>query len=143
MRSKLISLVALLVALDASVMPVAAQQACPCVPITKLWVASQCDTWNCASAALILANGDHSTFAVPFAGDATEQRWIVVRQVASGSYVDTTSPVQVDSFDSMAEASARYGTLGVDSKPMLATAPDGKVLVLSLRTPEKHRAVTQ
>lgn len=131
-----------LVAFVASVRPVAAQQACPCVPLSKLWITTVCDSWNCASSELILANGDHSVFVIPVTGDATEHRWLVVRQVTAGVYNDT-SPFQVDAYDSVYDASARFSGMAADKKPMMTTAPDGKLLVLSLRELGKSRSVAK
>lgn len=114
--------------------PLSAQEACPCVPLTKLWVATVCETWNCASAALVTANGDRNTYAVPVVGDG-EQRWLIVKQVKAGGYQDD-SPFQVEPFDGIAGASARFGALTDSYKPMIASSPDGKLLVISLRNPE-------
>lgn len=118
-----------------------AQQACPCVPLTKLWVATTCDTWNCAASALILANGDPMTFTV--SSGNTEHPWIVVRQIVSGSGAESPDdPYQLDSFDGLAAAAARFSSLDTSMKPQLLTAPDGKLLVLSLRSAvAKKRAV--
>lgn len=118
-----------------SVIPLtsSAQEFCPCVPKVKLWVSSVCENWNCAMANLVTANGDPMVVAIPVG--THDQRWIVIRQVASGSYTDN-SPFQVESFDGVGEATARYSSLTADFKPHLMTSPDGKMLVISLRQPE-------
>lgn len=113
--------------------PAGAQQACPCVPVTKLWVSRVCDTWNCATSALISANGDPMTFAIPVG--AADGRWIVIQQVTAGGYTDS-SPFQVESFDGVADASARFSAITNDFSPHIMSSPDGKFLVISLRTPE-------
>jgi hypothetical protein len=119
-----------------------AQQACPCVPLTKLWVATTCDTWNCAASALILANGDPMTFTV--SSGSPDHPWIVVRQVVSGSFTGSADdPYQLDSFDGFDAAAARFNSLDGVMRPQIITAPDGKLLVLSLRNAPsaKKRAV--
>src|SRR5512142_2917461 len=110
-----------------------AQDVCPCVPLTKLWVSTVCDSWNCAMAALVNANGDPAVFAMPVA--MNDGRWLVIRQVASGSYIDN-SPFQVESFDGVSDATARFSAITTDLKPRIMSAPDGRFLVISLRQPE-------
>jgi hypothetical protein len=135
--------VAIIVAtLSLGVASVNAEDVCPCVPVTKLWVTTVCDTWNCAMAALVNANGDPAVFAVPVA--MKDNRWLVVKQVAAGGYVDD-SPFQVDSFDGIPAATARFASIANEFKPHIMSSPDGKFLVISLRDPEgqpaKRRAV--
>lgn len=110
-----------------------AQEYCPCVPLVKLWISSVCENWNCAMAALVTANGDPTVVAIPVG--SRDARWIVLRQVTSGSYTDN-SPFQVEAFDGVAEAGARYAALTSDFKPHMMSSPDGKILIISLRQPE-------
>ena len=122
--------------------PLAAQQACPCVPLTKLWTASSCDTWNCAAAALILANGDPMTFTVSTGN--TDHPWIIVKQIVSGTATDSPDePYQLEAFDGFGAAAARFAALDAAAHPQMVSAPDGKLLVLSLRSSAlvKKRAV--
>lgn len=123
--------------------PVAvADNLCPCVPVTHLWTVKTCPDWTCASTELAIGNGDTQVIAVPVGIDDT--RWLVVRRVASGSFVDTAGdPYRLEQFDGFDTAAIRFGGMGADFKPVIMTAPDGKVLVMSLRTPEpKRRAVS-
>lgn len=123
---------------------VVAQQACPCVPLTKLWVATTCDTWNCAAAALVLANGDPMTFAVS-SGNG-DHPWIIVHQIVAGSASEPLDdPYRLEAFDGFFAAAARFGALDNTMRPQIMTAPDGKLLVLSLRDPLplKKRAVAR
>jgi hypothetical protein len=123
---------------------VVAQQACPCVPLSKLWIATTCDTWNCAASALILANGDPMTFAV--SSGNVDHPWIIVRQVVAGSAAQPPDdPYQLETFDGFSAAAARFGTLDNTMRPQIMSAPDGKMLVLSLRDPlaVKKRAVAR
>jgi hypothetical protein len=112
------------------------QEACPCVPQTKLWTSSVCDTLQCVSTALKDANGDPALFALPIG--MSDRRWLLVRQVSAGGYVDN-SPFVVESFDDIGIASARLASLTTETHPKIITAPDGRLLVLSLREPETRR----
>ena len=113
--------------------PLAAQQACPCVPLTKLWTVTSCDTWNCAASALILANGDPMTFTVSTGNP--DHPWIVLKQIVSGTATDSPDePYQLDSFDGIGAAAARFSAIESAARPQLVSAPDGKLLVLSLRS---------
>lgn len=111
---------------------VTAQQACPCVPLTKLWVAVSCDSWYCAASEVSIANGDGTVFAVPTGG--TGHRWIVIKQVTAGAWVDD-SPFKLDSFDptQFTDAVVRFSRIDDDHQPRIVSAPDGRFLVISLR----------
>ena len=107
-----------------------ADELCPCVPVTKLWVSSVYENWNSAIAAMVNGNGDPTMIAMPVA--MNDGRWMVVRQVTSGNFSDN-SPFQVESFDGLADASARYAGIMSDFKPHILSSPDGRFLVISLR----------
>jgi hypothetical protein len=116
--------------------PLAAQ--CPCVPLTHLWIVKTCSDWNCASTDLLLAGGDPQVIAVPVAMDDT--RWLIMRRLVAGSAVNVSDdPFQLRQFDGMEGAIAHYAALTYDRHPMLFTAPDGQVLVISLKQPEPRR----
>ena len=119
--------------------PAAAQNLCPCVPITHQWTVTTCDSWNCASSALVLANGDPGTFAVPVGID--DSRWLVVRRISSGTGTlpKTDDPFQIEAFDGMTDASSRFLAMVPETRPMLMTSPDGHVLLISLKVPEPRR----
>jgi hypothetical protein len=120
-----------------------AQQACPCVPISHLWIVDGCDSWNCAAAATIMANGDKYVVALPT--NADDYKWVVVRRVAAGSAtVSPDAPFLVEAFDGASDAMARYGAINHDLQPMMLTGPDGKFLVVSRNAaaPKRQRAVT-
>jgi hypothetical protein len=112
---------------------------CPCVPLTYEWVASPCETWECAQAALAVAHGDPYVVAMPTAGS---WKWVVLRRVVSGSFiVSPESPFGVELFDGVAEASARFASLDHDALPILMSTVDGKMVVVSLRPSVRRRAV--
>jgi hypothetical protein len=111
--------------------------ACPCVPITHLWIAKTCPDWTCAATELAVANGDPQVIAVPVG--MSDGRWLVVRRLAAGAAIDSGDPFRVEQFDGMPNAVQRYGAITTDHKPMLMTAPDGQVLVMALRQAEPRR----
>lgn len=114
--------------------PAGAQQFCPCVPITHLWVVKSCDSWNCAASAFIGA-GDANTFTVPTS--SVNHPWIVLQRVTTGGgYVTPEDPFTLEHFDGMNDAVARFGAIGSELRPLVVTTPDGKWLVLSLRQAE-------
>ena len=121
---------------------VMADNVCPCVPITHLWTVKTCPDWTCVSTELAVGNGDTQVFAVPVGIDDT--RWLVVRRVASGSFSNSTDdPFRLEQFDGFPSAAFCFTGISSDFKPMIVTAPDGKVLVMSLRSAEaKRRAVS-
>ena len=113
-----------------------AQQACPCVPLTHLWVAVPCDSWNCAASAVVLANG---TDVLPMPTSSADFPWVVLRRVTSGSAASMPNTFSVDGFDSLTDGVTRYYATDHELQPMLITAPDGKVLVIARLAPEKPR----
>jgi len=105
---------------------------CPCVPRENLWVVKTCDDFNCAMTALYTANGDPLTFSLPVG--TTDRRWVILQRVVAGAYIDDGSdPYQVERFDHVALATARMAAIENDHRPMIMTAPDGALLVISLK----------
>lgn len=140
MRKYRFAAVALAVLLSTTVVG-ADPELCPCVPTTPLWIVSSCPTWNCAISTLVSANGDPYVFAMPTG--AKDGGWIVLRRVASGGYQDDGSePRQIETFDGMTLASARFQAMPPEAEAMLVTAPDAKVLVLSLKSRTSRRPST-
>ena len=87
----------------------------------------------------MLANGDPQVIAIPVAIDDT--RWLVLRRAPSGAAIaDPLEPFTVEQFDGMTEASARFMVIDRGYKPILMSAPDGKIIVVSMKG--KRRAVT-
>jgi len=82
--------------------------------------------------ALNAANGDPLTFSLPVS--MSDHRWVVLQRVVAGAYIDDGSdPYQVERFDHVAVATARMASIENDHRPMIMTAPDGALLVLSLK----------
>lgn len=133
MRFPLLAAVAA-VALTAA--PLSAE--CPCVPLTHLWVVKTCSDWNCASMELLLGGGDPQVIALPVAMD--DGRWLVLRRFASGGAIDVgDDPFQLQQFEGLDGAMARYAFVSREQRPMMLTAPDGQILVISLKQPEARR----
>jgi hypothetical protein len=138
MRPKWLPMIALL---SLAALPLNAQNACPCVPTTHVWVAKTCPSWDCANTELLLANGDRQVFAVPVGVD--DERWIVVRRFVAGAAAeDPNDPFHLDAFEHMDDAVTKYAGFTSDYKPMLTTAPDGRVLVIALRQPDPPKRRT-
>jgi len=105
---------------------------CPCVPRTLLWTVEACETWNCAQAALIQANGDPYVMSMPT--NSAQYKWIVMRRIVSGSStVSPNAPFLIDSYSNMGEAFSAYATIDSSAMPMMFSAVDGAMLVVRLR----------
>ena len=109
-----------------------AQEACPCVPVSHIWIAEPCSGFGCALSAVVQANGDPYTLMMP-SSSAPDGRWIIIRRVAAGAYIPpANAPYACDSFDGAATAVAHYSSLSSERAPMLLSTPDGKIVVVSL-----------
>ena len=113
-----------------------AQEVCPCVPLTHVWIAEACDSWNCAASAVVLAEGKG---VVPLPTASSDFPWVVLRRVTSGSVTSSPNTFKVDGFDSLNDGVNRYYATDHLLQPMLVTAPDGKILVIARLEPEKPR----
>jgi hypothetical protein len=128
----------LIVALFALAVAAQAQQACPCVPIEKKWVVEPCPNFDCAVSALVVGTGTRDLVTLPAASN--DGRWVVLRRVASGAYIESPgNPFTLDSFDHVSEASERFKAIDSGHAPMILSAPDGKMLVISLKEPAIRR----
>ena len=114
------------------------QNACPCVALSYTWIVKSCDSWNCAAAALIMADGDPQVFVMPTRSDT--HKWVVLRRVVSGSVTQSPDePFLIEQFSSMSDGSARFAGLNQAVAPLLITPTDGNVLVVFLREAEQRR----
>lgn len=115
---------------------------CPCVPLSHEWVATACETWNCAQSAMILANGDPYVVSIPTAN--TNWKWIVLRRVVSGSYIAAPdAPFAAEQFDGMSDAVARFSAIDHESLPMMMSMTDGKLVVVSMTAAGRRRAAAR
>jgi hypothetical protein len=119
------------------------QEVCPCVPVAHEWIVSACESWNCAASAAIMANGSADVLTMPSGSD--DFKWIVIRRVAAGSaIVSPDSPFKVETFQAMLDAANRYVAINPDFRPLLLSAPDGNVLVISRSSSQpRRRAATR
>lgn len=113
-------------------------------PIRYTWIATSCETWNCAAAALVLANGDKDVLVLP-TGQA-DTPWIILRRVEQGSvYIPEDEPFACEVFTSSAEATARFEGMERCHGPLMLSVPDGRMVIASLQTcgggTSKRRAV--
>lgn len=114
------------------------QSPCPCVPLSPTWTVTACETWNCASAALVNANGDPYTFALPTASDSF--KWVVVRRVNSGAMtVPDNAPFLLDHFVDLNDALAKFGAIDKSFAPIILNVTDGNFLIIHLREPLQPR----
>ena len=131
----------LICAIALNALPAAAQNACPCIPVTHLWSVKTCADWNCAAVELAVANGDPQVIAMPVA--LTDARWLILRRTASGAATDDgNGSFRVEQFDQMYAATQRFMAIDRDHQPMLFTVPDGRMVVISLKEPELRRRAT-
>ena len=112
-------------------------------PIRYTWIASSCTTWNCAAAALVMANGDKHLIVLPTGNEA--HPWLILKRVEEGSiYIPDDEPYTCEIFENVAEAGARFSAMDGCHGPMILNVPDGKAVVLSLNRcddAKKRRAV--
>src|SRR5687767_13362712 len=52
-------------------------------PIRFTGIVTTCETWNCAAAALVMADGDKHVIVLPTG--RTSQPWVILRRVEEGS----------------------------------------------------------
>jgi hypothetical protein len=115
-----------------------AQQACPCVPIAHEWIVSACDTWNCAVAAQVIAEGSPDVIAMPSGSD--DFKWIVLRRVATGgAIVSPEGPFKIETFTNVGDGAVRFQAINPELRPLLLTVPDGNVLIVSRNTSQPRR----
>jgi hypothetical protein len=108
------------------------------VPNESTWFADGCETWNCAAAALVLANGDGTVVALP-SPDA-RFKWLVLRHVNSGSFFITPeNPFQVDVVSSFAQGASMLATMDVRQAPMIITLGQ-TILLVTTRAPRERSA---
>lgn len=107
------------------------------------WVASPCDTWGCAVAAMADGKGDPYVIVLPT--KSTAYPWIVLKRMEAGVVELPAGPqvFAVETFGSMLEASIRFGAIEHEKIPILVTTTDGGMLVIQMQgeEPTKRRAV--
>lgn len=101
-------------------------------PIRHTWIASSCETWNCAAAALVLADGDASVIVLPTG--QSDRPWVIVRRVEEGSvFIPEDEPFACEVFDTVSDASARFSAMDSCHGPLILNVPDGRAVITSLQ----------
>jgi hypothetical protein len=101
-------------------------------PIRYTWMATSCETWNCAASALVLADGSPDVIILPTKD--TDRPWIVLRRVEEGSiFIPDDEPFLCEVFSGMTDATARFMATGDCHAPLVLNLPDGRAAMASLR----------
>ena len=100
-------------------------------PIRYTWIVSSCENWNCAAAALIMANGEPNLIVLPTSVE--EYPWLVLRRVEEGSlFIPETESFGCQVFDHVEEATTHFTAMDGCRRPLALTVPDGRSVVISL-----------
>jgi hypothetical protein len=100
-------------------------------PIQYTWIATSCETWDCAASAFVLAAGDRNTIVLPTGSE--KRPWLVLRRVEAGSvFIPEDEPFNCNVFQEMPDALTHYNGLDHCQSPMILNTLDGRVVVTSL-----------
>jgi hypothetical protein len=113
-------------------------------PIRYTWIVTSCTNWNCAAAALVMANGAPNVIALPTGRD--DRPWLVLKRVEEGAlYIPDDEPFTCEVFTTVTDASNAFTVMDGCHAPMILSVPDGRSVVTSLSKCEggtsKRRAV--
>lgn len=101
-------------------------------PIRYTWIASSCANWNCAAAALVLANGDKHVIVLPTGRE--QEPWIVLKRVEEGSiYIPDDEPYHCETFTTVDSAASHFAAMDNCHAPLILSVPDGRTVITSLR----------
>ena len=100
-------------------------------PIRYTWLATSCTTWNCAAAALVMADGDKYVIVLPTGQD--DRPWLVLKRIEEGAIViDEDEPFGCEVFTTVADASLAFDAMETCRGPLILNTPDGRAVVASL-----------
>jgi hypothetical protein len=100
-------------------------------PIRYTWIATSCETWNCAVSALVMADGDKYVITLPTGNE--ERPWLILKRVEEGSiYIPEDEPFACDVFETLNLATSHLSAMDTCHAPMVLTVPDGRTVVTSL-----------
>lgn len=123
-RLLLLALIALLAAATMSAEPIEN-------PIRYTWIATSCETWNCAVSALVLADGDKYVITLPTGNE--ERPWLILKRVEEGAiYIPDDEPFACDVFETLNLATSHMSAMDTCRAPMVLTVPDGRTIVASV-----------
>ena len=110
-------------------------------PIRYTWIAESCEKWNCAAAALVMANGEPNLIVLPTGHD--DRPWLILRRVEEGSvFIPETEPFSCEVFETVDVAISRFTAMNNCHAPLILNVPDGKVIVTArAKCSDKRRAV--
>lgn len=109
-------------------------------PVRYTWIATSCETWNCAAAALVLADGDKHVIVLPTGRE--ERPWIILRRVEAGSvHIPDEEPFRCEVFADLDGATSHFRTMEACRSGLALTVPDGRAVVAALSSCTKRRAV--
>ena len=99
-------------------------------PIRYTWIVTSCTTWNCATAALVMAGGDKHVMALPTGRE--DRPWLILKRVEEGSiYIPEDEPFGCEVFDTVAAATTHFDGIDGCRAPMVLSVPDGRAVVTS------------
>ena len=102
-------------------------------PIRYTWIVTSCERWNCAAAALVMAEGDPHVIALPTGRE--DRPWLVLRRVEEGSiFIPEDEPFTCEVFSNVALASSVFDAMDVCHAPLIMNVPDGRAVIASLST---------
>lgn len=110
-------------------------------PIRWTWIVTSCENWNCAAAALVLADGDKHTIVLPTGNDS--RPWLILKRVEEGSvFIPEDEPYGCEIFEDVVNASTRFVSMRECHSPLMLNVPDGRAVVVSLTacSTKKQRA---
>jgi hypothetical protein len=108
-------------------------------PITYTWIATSCETWNCAVSALVMADGDKYVITLP-TGNA-DRPWLILRRVEEGSiYIPEDEPFACEVFDTVTAATSHMTAMDTCHGPIILNVPDGRTVVTAISDCKKSTA---
>ena len=100
-------------------------------PIRYTWMATSCTTWNCAAAALVLANGDKYVIVLPTGQE--DRPWLILRRIEEGAIaLPENEPFTCNVFDTVVDATNHYTAMDGCHGALMLNTPDGRAVVASL-----------
>lgn len=100
-------------------------------PIRFTWIATSCTTWNCAVAALVLADGDPYVIVLPTGQES--RPWVILRRVEEGAIVlPEDEPFTCAVHSTVVDATNAYTAMDECHAPLILNTPDGRAVVASL-----------
>ena len=94
-------------------------------------MAQSCRTWNCAAAALVMADGDKYVIVLPTGQD--DRPWLILKRVEEGAIViDEDEPFSCETFTTVSAASSHFSAMDTCHVPLILNVPDGRAVVASL-----------